>query len=61
MVSKTSAANFGLNDIPGLCVNLIVQSIFLCQSICLLSDARFSAFKLHYEEVNFYCILNLII
>jgi hypothetical protein len=39
MNSKTSAANFGLNDIK-VCVstlytNLIAQSIFLCQLICV--------------------------
>jgi hypothetical protein len=66
MVWKTSAANFGLNDIPGLCVctlytDLIVQSIFLCQSICLPANARFIALKLYYEEVNFHYILNFFI
>jgi hypothetical protein len=37
------------------------QSSFLCQSMFLLADARFSAYQLYYEEINFYFILNLII
>jgi hypothetical protein len=65
MVWKTSAANFVLNDISGLCVNtvytdLIAESIFICQSICFLANARFCAFKLYHEKVNFYYILNLV-
>jgi hypothetical protein len=44
-----------------LYTDLIAQSIFLCQSIYLLANARFSAFKLYYEEVNLHYILNLII
>jgi hypothetical protein len=64
MIWKTNEANFGLNDIPGLCVNytyLIAQSIFFCQSICVPANGRCSAFKLYYKEVKIYCILNLII
>jgi hypothetical protein len=61
---KTCAANFGLNDIPGLCVNSVNRlnstEHFPCQSISLPANAQSSAFRLYYE-VNFYNILNLII
>jgi hypothetical protein len=65
MVWKTSTANLGLNDIEvcwwTLYTDLIAQSIFICQSMCLLANTRFNAFKSYYEQVNFYCILKLVV
>jgi hypothetical protein len=64
MVWKISAANSGLNDIPGLCelfyTELTAQSIFLCQSICLLDNDRFGAFKLFMKKLTF-TFFNMII
>jgi hypothetical protein len=44
-----------------LYTDLIAQSVFLCQLICLLANARFSGFRRYYTEVILYYILNLII
>jgi hypothetical protein len=64
MICKASASGCGLNDIA-VCVTLYTEltalSIFLCQPVCLLGNARFNAFKRFYVEVKFYCILKTII
>jgi hypothetical protein len=60
MVSKTSGAFCGLNNISGLCVNSLHRpnsiEYFPCRSICLL-DLVPSNFVMN---INFYCVLNLI-
>jgi hypothetical protein len=65
MVWKTSAANFELNDIRGLLVNSVLRpnstEYFPLSVDMFASNARFSAFKFHFEEVNFYYILRSII
>lgn len=55
---KVSAAIYGLNYVPGLCVNadLRPQLIFLCQSTYLITNF----FKLIYKEDKFeYCLMCL--
>jgi hypothetical protein len=65
MVWKTNAANFGLNDIPSLCVNSEHRpnstEYVPLSVVYLLTNTQFSAFKLFYEEFSLYYILNLII
>jgi hypothetical protein len=57
MVWKIRAAKFGLNDVPGLCVNSAHRpnsTEYFPLSVDMLdANARLNAFKLYFEEVNF--------